>query len=103
VRGCRACRYCLSRERYIGVAAAGPEKVTIKGPRQIRVRVAPEDYSSEVLTDLSDTRSIPAGRFYTRNPTDILERAAIPEGAQADKVNGEFKNDVVEITVPLAK
>lgn len=30
-------------------------------------------------------------------------RLTVPEGAETDKVKAEFKNGVVEITVPLAK
>lgn len=58
----------------------------IKGERKGREEVAKGDYLRREIA------------------YDAFERhVTLPEGAQADKVEGEFKNGVVEITLPLAK
>jgi HSP20 family protein len=60
--------------------------LTIKGERKSKEEVKERDYLR---------REIAYGAFE--------RRITVPEGAQADKVKAEFKNGVVEITIPLAK
>jgi HSP20 family protein len=60
--------------------------LTIKGERRSKEESKKGDYLR---------REIAYGAFE--------RRLMVPEGVQADKVKAEFKNGVVEITVPLAK
>ncbi len=60
--------------------------LTIKGERKSREELKKADYLR---------REISYGAFE--------RRLTVPEVVQADKVKAEFKNGVVEVTVPLAK
>lgn len=60
--------------------------LTIKGERKRKEEVTKENYLR---------REIAYGAFE--------RRLTLPEGTEADKVKAEFKNGVIEVTVPLAK
>ena len=60
--------------------------LTVKGERKSEQEVKKEDYLR---------REVSYGAFE--------RRMSLPEGAAADKIKANFKNGVLEITVPLAK
>lgn len=60
--------------------------LTIKGERKRKEEVTKEDYLR---------KEIAYGAFE--------RRLTLPESVEADKVKAEFKNGVIEVTVPLAK
>ncbi len=60
--------------------------LTIKGERKGKEEVNKQDYLR---------REIAYGAFE--------RRVTLPEGAQADKIKAEFRNGVIEITIPSAK
>jgi HSP20 family protein len=60
--------------------------LTIKGERKDKQEVKKDDYFR---------REISYGAFE--------RRTTLPEGAQTDKIKANFKNGVIEVTMPLAK
>jgi HSP20 family protein len=60
--------------------------LTIKGEREEEAEIKPEDYIC---------REVSYGSFE--------RRLTLPEGVDSDKVRAEFKNGVVEVTMPLTK
>jgi HSP20 family protein len=71
--------------KYIDISQLG-NVLTIKGERKSKEEEKKQNYLR---------REIAYGAFE--------RRLTVPEGVQADKVKAEFKNGVVEITIPLAK